>query len=164
MSDSIKHCYDMMERGEFDDEPTDNKPDAEQQEAEERKPSAKTHYGKPMSKERLKEIMKVIFPWGYAEKPNLEFVGPSPYLYEWENIIALNINESYCDGAALNLILVKLEEDAGTSEPLLGFYVGLMRALAPEVECFNDRFDESKNVLDFYWKDEKEDQFTDKTE
>ena len=31
----------------------------EEQEAE-RKPSANTHYGKPMSKERLMEIMKVI--------------------------------------------------------------------------------------------------------
>lgn len=151
MSDSIKHCYDMMERGEFDDTHTETKPEAEAQEAE-RKPSANTHYGEPMSKERLKEIMKVIFPWGYAEKPNLEFVGPSPYIYDYENIIALNINEKYCDGAALNIILVKLDSEA-YGRHLLGFYIGLMRALAPEVECLDGEFDETSNVLDFYWKD-----------
>lgn len=150
MSDSIKNCYDMMERGELD-----NNPKTEEQEAG-RKPSANTHYGKPMSKERLTEIMKVIFPWGYAEKPNHEFVGPSPYMYDHENIIALNIDEKYCDGAAFELILVKLDEE-GDDSHLLGFYIGIMRALAPEVECNDEKFNESMNVIDFCWKDDSSD-------
>ena len=110
------------------------------------------HYGEPIGGKRLQQILTALFPWGYANKKDGNYIGPSPYMYDWENIIEVCVKPSYCDGAALCINLLRMDED-GDEQQLLGYYVGLMRAIAPELDSVEDSFNTSVNVLNFYYRD-----------
>ena len=103
--------------------------------------------------ERLKEIINILLPWGYSHYDKVKYTGVSPYIGSTQNIITIVANDPNWSGCVFSICMDKFSDNED-EENSLGFYKGIMKVIAPELYCADDKFKDEMNVLDFDWADE----------
>ena len=107
-------------------------------------------------KERLREILSFLLPYGYSHYGH-SYTGVSPYIGSSTNIITIVANDIEWSGAPFVICMEKFSEDEDENNSL-GFYKGIMKLIAPELNSDNDTFKGKLNTLDFTWaSDEMQD-------
>lgn len=106
-----------------------------------------------ITEERLKELLNILLPYGYSHYDGNKYTGVSPYIGETQNIITIVANdpEGWDSVFAICMERFSEEEDEANS---LGFYLGIMKVIAPELHSDNDKFIGSFNVLYFSWAED----------
>jgi len=104
--------------------------------------------------ERLKEIINILLPWGYSHYDKNRYTGVSPFIGSTKNVITIVANDPEGWGSVFAICMDAFteDEDEGNS---LGFYKGVMKLIAPELESKDDVFKDESNVLDFNWAVDK---------
>ena len=103
--------------------------------------------------ERLKEILNILFPWGYSHKET-KYTGVSPYIGDCTNIITIVANDPAWGSMPLSIIMEAFDDESNEDDSL-GFYNGIMKVIAPELHSTDDKFKDNMNVLDFKWAEDK---------
>ena len=99
--------------------------------------------------ERLKEILKILLPYGYSYH-NGKYTGVSPYVGDTHNIITIVPNNCESWGTVLTICMEHFaEEEDEDNSP--GYYLGIMKLIAPELHSDNEKFKGGYNCLDFIW-------------
>ena len=99
--------------------------------------------------ERLKELLNILFPWGYSHYDGNKYTGVSPYIGSTRNIITIVANDPRW-GGLFSICMEHFTEDED-EENCLGFYKGIMKVIAPELHSNDDKFNNVMNVIDFNW-------------
>jgi len=99
--------------------------------------------------ERLKEILNILFPYGYSHYDGNKYTGVSPYIGSTRNIITIVANDPRW-GGLFSICMEHFSEDED-EENCLGFYKGIMKVIAPELHSNDDKFNNVMNVIDFNW-------------
>lgn len=108
---------------------------------------------KKLSPELAKSILDVLLPWGYSSKEEGYYTGMSPY-YEGYNIITVVINvESSHYPLEIWMETPYLDDN---DEELNGYYLGVMRVIAPVLCASGDRFAGKANCMYFYLAADKD--------
>ena len=107
-----------------------------------------------ITEERLKELLSILLPYGYSHYDGNKYTGVSPYIGDTANIITIVANDPKGWGSvfAIRMDRFSEEEDEDNS---LGFYLGIMKVIAPELHSDCDKFKGSFNVLDFNLAEDK---------
>lgn len=101
--------------------------------------------------ERLQELLNILLPYGYSHYDKVKYTGVSPYIGRTYNVITIVANDPEGWGSIFAICMDKFSEDEDETYGL-GFYKGIMKVIAPELYCDDEKFDEkTNNVLDFYW-------------
>lgn len=100
--------------------------------------------------ERLKEILNILFPYGYSHYDNRMYTGVSPFIGSTKNVITIVANDPEGWGSVFAICMERFTEDED-EENSLGFYKGIMKLIAPELHSNYDKFKDNFNVLDFNW-------------
>ena len=103
--------------------------------------------------ERLKEILNILLPYGYSHYDGKFYTGVSPYIGKEYNIITIVANDPNWSGCVFSICMDKFSDNED-EENSLGFYKGIMKVIAPELYCADDKFKDEMNVLDFDWADD----------
>ena len=103
--------------------------------------------------ERLKEILNILLPYGYSHYDGNKYTGVSPFIGSTINIITIVANDPEGWGSVFAICMENFAEDED-EENSLGFYKGIMKVIAPELYCADDKFKDEMNVLDFDWADD----------
>ena len=103
--------------------------------------------------ERLKEILHILLPYGYSHYDGNKYTGVSPFIGSMRNIITIVANDPERWGSVFAICMNRFTEE-GNEEDSLGFYKGIMKVIAPELYCADDKFKDEMNVLDFDWADD----------
>ena len=103
--------------------------------------------------ERLKEILNILLPYGYSHYDKVKYTGVSPFIGSTQNIITIVANDPEGYGSVFAICMEHFtdEEDEENS---LGFYKGIMKLIAPELNSNDDKFKGGRNVIDFNWAEE----------
>lgn len=103
--------------------------------------------------ERLKEILNILLPYGYSYH-NGRYTGVSPYVGDTQNIISIVPNDVEGWGSVLSICMMHFddEEDENNS---LGYYLGIMKLIAPELHSETTVFKGIHDVLDFIWAEDR---------
>ena len=104
--------------------------------------------------ERLKEIINILMPWGYSHYDGNKYTGVSPFIGSTKNVITIVANDPLGWGSVFSICMDAFTDDED-EENSLGFYKGVMKLIAPELESKEDVFKDNSNVLDFDWAVEK---------
>ena len=104
--------------------------------------------------ERLKEIINILMPWGYSHYEKHRYTGVSPFIGSTKNVITIVANDPEGYGSVFAICMEHFTEDED-EENSLGFYKGIMKLIAPELNSTDDKFKGIMNVLDFNWAVEK---------
>lgn len=104
--------------------------------------------------ERLREIIDILLPYGYSYH-NGRYTGVSPYIGESTNVISIVANDPQGWGSVFAICMDSFNEDEDENNSL-GFYMGIMKVIAPELYSIDDTFKGDMNVLDFNWADDRE--------
>ena len=104
--------------------------------------------------ERLKEILSILFPYGYSHYDKVKYTGVSPFIGSTINIITIVANEPESWGSVFSICMDRFTEEED-EENSLGFYKGIMKLIAPELHSNDDKFKDNFNVLDFNWAEDK---------
>ena len=104
--------------------------------------------------ERLKEIINILLPWGYSHYEKVKYTGVSPFIGSTKNVITIIANDPEGWGSVFAICMDSFTEDEDESNSL-GYYKGIMKLIAPELESHEDVFKDKSNVLDFNWAVEK---------
>lgn len=104
--------------------------------------------------ERLKEIINILLPWGYSHYDEYKYTGVSPFIGSTKNVITIVANDPEGWGSVFAICMDAFTEDED-EENSLGFYKGVMKLIAPELESQEDVFRDKSNVLGFDWAVEK---------
>ena len=104
--------------------------------------------------ERLKDILNILLPYGYSHYDGHKYTGVSPYIGDCTNIITIVANDPAWGSMPLSIIMEAFDEESNEDDSL-GFYKGIMKVIAPELHSTDDKFKDGKNVLDFYWAEDK---------
>lgn len=100
--------------------------------------------------ERLKEILNILFPWGYSHYNKVFYTGVSPFIGNAKNVITIVANDPTGWGSLFAIIMERLDESCDEKDSL-GFYMGIMKLIAPELYSTDEEFQGNNNVLDFSW-------------
>ena len=106
-----------------------------------------------MPEDRLNELLGILLPWGYS-KWNNQYVGDSPYRGKERNVIRIVANDDIF-GAPFSIVMERFNETSDEKDSL-GFYLGVMKVIAPELVSHDDTFEGNANVIDFFFADEQE--------
>ncbi len=106
-----------------------------------------------ISKERLQEILNILFPYGYSHYKRVYYTGVSPFIGDRFNIITIIANDPKGWGSVFAICMDRFDEDSNEDDSL-GFYKGIMKLLMPELHSEDEKFKEHLNVLDFHWASE----------
>lgn len=104
-------------------------------------------------KERLQEILNILFPYGYSHYKRVYYTGVSPFIGDRFNIITIIANDPKGWGSVFAICMDRFDEDSDENDSL-GFYKGIMKLLMPELHSEDEKFKEHFNVLDFHWASE----------
>lgn len=104
--------------------------------------------------ERLHEIINILLPYGYSYH-NGRYTGVSPYIGESTNVISIVANDPQGWGSVFAICMDSFNEDEDENNSF-GFYMGIMKVIAPELYSIDDTFKGDMNVLDFNWADDRE--------
>ena len=104
--------------------------------------------------ERLKELLNILFPYGYSHYDKVKYTGVSPFIGSTQNIITIVANDPEGWGSVFAICMEHFTEDED-EENSLGFYKGIMKLIAPELVSIDDSFKGMSNVLDFNWASDK---------
>lgn len=104
--------------------------------------------------ERLKEILSILYPWGYSHYKKVYYTGVSPFIGDATNVITVIANDRSW-GSVFALCMEKFDEESNEADSL-GFYKGIMKLIAPELHSTDEDFNETMNVLDFNWAEDSE--------
>ena len=99
--------------------------------------------------ERLKDILSILFPWGYSHYKEVFYTGVSPFIGDAMNVITVIANDPAGWGV-FSICMERFAEDEDENNSL-GFYKGIMKLIAPELYSNDDKFEGNINVLDFDW-------------
>ena len=100
--------------------------------------------------ERLKEILSILFPWGYSHYKEVFYTGVSPFIGDAKNVITVIANDPAGWGSVFAICMERFNENCDESDSL-GFYKGIMKLIAPELHSTDEKFQDTSNVLDFNW-------------
>ena len=103
--------------------------------------------------ERLKELLNILLPYGYSHYNDVKYTGVSPFIGRTHNIITIVANDPEGWGSVFAICMDKFTVN-DDEENSLGFYKGIMKVIAPELYCADDKFKDEMNVLDFDWADD----------
>ena len=106
-----------------------------------------------MTEERLHELLSILLPHGYSHYDGTFYTGVSPYIGKEHNIITIIANDPNWSGCVFSICMDKFSDNED-EENSLGFYKGIMKVIAPELYCADDKFKDEMNVLDFDWADD----------
>lgn len=101
--------------------------------------------------ERLKEILSILFPWGYSHYDEHYYTGVSPYIGSATNIITVAVNDYEGFESVLSICMERFDDEDSSENDSLGFYKGIMKLIAPELHSYTKEFKGAFNVLDFNW-------------
>lgn len=104
--------------------------------------------------ERLREIIDILLPYGYSYH-NGRYTGVSPYIGESTNVISIVANNPQVWGSVFSICMDNFNEEEDEDNSL-GFYMGIMKVIAPELYSNDETFKGNMNVLDFNWADDRE--------
>ena len=105
--------------------------------------------------ERLKEILNILFPYGYSHYDGNKYTGVSPYIGDSTNIISIIANDPERWGGVFAICMERFTEDDGADEnDSLGYYKGIMKVIAPELHSKEGEFKDLMNVLEFSWAED----------
>ena len=100
--------------------------------------------------ERLKEILSILFPWGYSHYKEVFYTGVSPFIGDAKNVITVIANDPAGWGSVFAICMERFDENCDEADSL-GFYTGIMKLIAPELHSTDEKFQGASNVLDFNW-------------
>lgn len=100
--------------------------------------------------ERLKEILSILFPWGYSHYKEVFYTGVSPFIGDARNVITVVANDPEGWGRVFAICMVRFDENCDEADSL-GFYTGIMKLIAPELHSTDEKFQGEDDVLDFNW-------------
>jgi hypothetical protein len=100
--------------------------------------------------ERLKEILSILFPYGYSHYDGNKYTGVSPYIGSTLNVITIVANDPVGWNSVFSICMDRFTDDED-EENSLGFYKGIMKLIAPELHSTDDKFKDEMDVLDFNW-------------
>ena len=100
--------------------------------------------------ERLKEILNILLPYGYSHYDNRMYTGVSPFISGTKNVITIVANDPEGWGSVFAICMEHFTEEEN-EENSLGFYKGIMKLIAPELNSYDDTFADGMNVLNFKW-------------
>ena len=100
--------------------------------------------------ERLKELLNILFPYGYSHYDGNMYTGVSPFIGSTRNVITIVANDPEGWGSVFAICMDRFADDED-EENSLGFYKGIMKLIAPELHSTDDKFKDGMNVLDFNW-------------
>ena len=103
--------------------------------------------------ERLKEILNILFPYGYSHYDGNKYTGVSPYIGSSTNIITIIANDPVGWNSVLSICMDRFTDEE-EEENSLGFYKGIMKVIAPELHSNDEEFKDNLNVLDFKWAED----------
>ena len=101
--------------------------------------------------ERLKEILSILFPWGYSHYKEVYYTGVSPFIGEGRNVITVVANDPIRWGSVFSICMEKFDDESDEADSL-GYYKGIMKLIAPDLHSPSEKFQSvSNNILDFNW-------------
>ena len=106
---------------------------------------------KLLPENRVRELLDILLPYGYSHYDGTKYTGVSPYIGDLYNIITLVINDDKW-GSVFSICMETPSEEANEDD-LLGFYMGVMKVIAPELYSDDTTFKGTSNVLDFRLSD-----------
>lgn len=106
--------------------------------------------GDRITRERLREILSILFPWGYSHYKEVFYTGVSPFIDDATNIITVIVNDPIGRDSVFSICIEKYNEDSDVND-CLPFYKGIMKLIAPRLYCKNDKSQGQGDVLDFNW-------------
>ena len=98
--------------------------------------------------ERLKDILSILFPWGYSHYKEVFYTGVSPFIGDAKNVITVIANDPAGWGSVFAICMERFDESSDENDSL-GFYKGIMKLIAPELHSTDEKFQDVSNVLDF---------------
>lgn len=104
--------------------------------------------------ERLQEILNILLPYGYSHYDGNKYTGVSPFIGSSRNVITIVANDPEGWGSVFAICMEHFSENED-EENSLGFYLGIMKVIAPELYSNDDKFKGNLNVLDFNWADDE---------
>lgn len=105
--------------------------------------------------ERLKELLNILLPYGYSYYDG-KYTGVSPFIGSTTNIISIVANDPLGWGSVFSICMERFSEEEEDEDNSLGFYLGIMKVIAPELHSDTDKFKGGYNVLEFNWASDKE--------
>lgn len=106
-----------------------------------------------ITEERLHELLSILLPFGYSHYDGVKYTGVSPYIGSTQNIITIVANDPKGWGTIFSICMDKFSEDEDEANSL-GFYKGIMKVIAPELYCKDDKFEGQHNEIDFDWAED----------
>lgn len=100
--------------------------------------------------DRLKDILSILFPWGYSHYNKVFYTGVSPFIGDAKNVITVIANDPDGWGSVFAICMESFDENSDENDSL-GFYKGIMKLIAPELHSTDEKFQDVSNVLDFNW-------------
>lgn len=117
-------------------------------------PRPKEEERKLIPEDRLREILNILLPYGYSHHRKTFYTGISPYIGSAQNIITIVANDYGWSGGVLSICMDRFDEGEDEDNSL-GFYRGIMKLIAPELNSIDDEFKGNSNVLDFDWASDR---------
>lgn len=105
--------------------------------------------------ERLKELLNILLPYGYSYYDG-KYTGVSPFIGSTTNIITIIANDPVGWGSVFSICMERFAEEEEDEDNSLGFYLGIMKVIAPELHSDTDKFKGGSNVLEFNWASDRE--------
>ena len=105
--------------------------------------------------ERLKELLNILLPYGYSYYDG-KYTGVSPFIGSTTNIISIVANDPFGWGSVFSICMERFAEEEEDEDNSLGFYLGIMKVIAPELHSDTDKFKGGCNVLEFNWASDRE--------
>ena len=105
-----------------------------------------------ISEERLREILSILLPYGYShykghcKGPGGMYTGVSPYIGDEMNVITILANDP--KGCVFEICMERFDEESDENDSL-GFYKGIMKLIAPELNSTEAKFKREHVVLAF---------------
>ena len=103
--------------------------------------------------ERLKELLNILLPYGYSHYDGNKYTGVSPCIGTTRNIITIIANDPVGWGGVFAICMEHFAEEEDEKNSL-GFYMGIMKVIAPELYSYDDKFTGGYNVLGFGWAED----------
>ena len=108
----------------------------------------------PITEKRVKELVNILLPYGFSYV-NERYIGASPFMSYYIPIL-IEANTDMCtdEGGIFAIgIDIPIEGICKSYDEALGFYIGIMSIIAPELHCVTNQFNKNDNVIVFGWHD-----------
>ena len=101
-----------------------------------------------LTRHNIISILNALFPLGYVNKGRSTLEGPSPYIENDENVIRVCFDKRQNTKADVRIEVLNIEELKYKDE-CFGFYIGLMKSVAPYLQVRNEEFNSFANAIYF---------------